>query len=107
MPYKSRDDLRAYQLQWVKARRAAWIAENGPCAVCKGDEDLEVDHTDPALKEIPVARVWGMSECNPRRIAELAKCRVLCAACHLRKSNTEKARGADNGAFKRAQAQSK
>ena len=93
MPMATREAQREYQNSWVQARRAKWLSENGPCVLCGSDLDLQVDHIDPATKEIHVATLWGMSEKNPKRVAELAKCRVLCAECHLVKSKTEKLKG--------------
>jgi len=72
-------------------RRAAWIAENGPCAQCGSTEQLEVDHIDPALKDVRLkrhhsARLWDWTE--SKRLAELANCQVLCKRCHKIKSDT-------------------
>lgn len=78
-----------YQLRWIKQRRQDWVDEHGPCAKCGSLKDLEVDHIDPKLKLTNVAQVWGMSLTNPKRIAELAKCQVLCGSCHLVKTAGE------------------
>jgi 5-methylcytosine-specific restriction endonuclease McrA len=81
-----REYLRKYQAKWITKRRQDWIAQNGPCAVCGSDDRLEVDHVHPEEKEIQVRALWSMSPQNPRRIAELAKCQVLCYVCHKEKT---------------------
>lgn len=77
---------RQYQRQWVAKRRQDWIDEHGPCAKCGSNDRLEVDHVDFSQKSMNVSAVWGMSPKNPKRIAELAKCQVLCHPCHLEKT---------------------
>jgi 5-methylcytosine-specific restriction endonuclease McrA len=77
-------------------RRQQWLEANGPCALCGGTTSLQVDHLDPAKKVSH--NVWSWSE--PRRLAELTKCRVLCSECHKKKSETERARGEDVGSAK-------
>jgi hypothetical protein len=89
--YKDPERQRAYQLKWITRRRDAWIAANGPCALCGSETNLEVDHTDPAAKAIPVSGLWSLAPA--RAAAELAKCRVLCERCHAAKSATECFRG--------------
>src|SRR6476620_8738222 len=84
-----REYIRKFQRAWVRRRRAAWIAANGPCAQCGSTDRLEVDHRNPAEKEIPTRALWGMSPRNPKRIAELAKCQVLCHDCHKQKTTRE------------------
>ena len=79
----------AYQREWIRKRREAWIQENGPCAKCGSSEDLQCDHVDPKEKELEPAALWGMSPKNPKRVVELAKCQVLCYSCHREKSNDE------------------
>ena len=83
---------RTYDRAWMAARRSAWIKEHGPCARCNSWDDLEVDHIDPATKLYPPAALWGMSPLNPKRIAELAKCQVLCCDCHTAKTILENTR---------------
>lgn len=83
------DDKREYQRLWMKARRDEWILENGPCRRCSTWEKLEVDHVDKSTKLMNVSVVWSMSRSNPKRIAELAKCQVLCEECHKIKNNNE------------------
>lgn len=82
MPYADPDAQRAYQAHWLAQRRADWIAENGPCQGCGTWEDLQVDHRDRTEKVSH--RVWSWSAA--RRLAELAKCQVLCAPCHWAKT---------------------
>jgi len=85
MPYKSKEVQREYQRKWVAERRRKWLAENGPCARCGSDEDLEVDHIDK--NEKIDHKVWSWAE--ERMLAELSKCQVLCKKCHTTKTVTE------------------
>lgn len=78
--------VRRYQREWIAKRRQDWIDENGPCAKCGSAEDLEVDHVDPSSKMFNPAAIWSLSRRNPVRVAELAKCQVLCYSCHLTKT---------------------
>jgi 5-methylcytosine-specific restriction endonuclease McrA len=73
----------------MKARRDEWVIVNGPCARCGSNDNLEVDHLDPGSKLIQPAKLWSMAPDNPKRIAELAKCQVLCETCHLAKTKAE------------------
>lgn len=91
MPYKDKVKQREYQREWIARRRQEWLDENGPCILCGGDNELQVDHIDPNTKISH--RVWSWSD--ERRNTELAKCRVLCSRCHKEKSDTEKLRGED------------
>lgn len=76
------EETRKRDLENRKLRRLAWLNENGPCR-CGSRENLEVHHTDPALKKDH--NVWSWSE--DRRIAELAKCIPLCRECHKKETN--------------------
>jgi len=71
-----------YQRKWLRKRREEWFSKNGPCAKCGSKEELELDHIDPATKVDH--SVWSWSE--ERRLAELAKCQVLCGKCHKEKT---------------------
>lgn len=87
--YKDPAKNREYQTRWIKNRRLAWLRENGPCQACGSWDNLEVDHKDPSAKLLPPSRLWSLSSNNPTRIAELAKCQVLCHKCHLEKTLSE------------------
>ena len=63
-----------------------WLEENGPCARCGANENLEVDHIDPLTKVSH--NVWTWAE--EKRLEELAKCQVLCHNCHVEKSSEYK-----------------
>jgi hypothetical protein len=77
----------ARQRRWITRRRQAWLAANGPCAKCGSWENLEIDHIDPAQKTADVSLIWSRAESY--RLAELAKCQVLCKPCHREKSIAE------------------
>lgn len=70
---------REYQRQWIADRRAAFF--NGKtCSWCPSTERLELHHLDTSRKEAHA--IWSWSEA--RRLAEIAKCIVLCRPCHER-----------------------
>lgn len=54
----------------------------GVCNKCNSSDHLEVDHIDPATKVN--SRIWSWSHARIRE--ELAKCQLLCYACHKKKS---------------------
>lgn len=80
MPYKDPEQKRAYQREWLKKRRRAWLEKNGPCVQCNESDlgELLVHHKDKSLKDDH--KVWSWSAA--RREAELAKCEVRCIKCH-------------------------
>ena len=77
-----------YQLKRYHRRRAEAIEKLGSkCSVCGIVADLEIDHIDWRLKEIPINKLWGIS--NERFYAELAKCQLLCERHHIAKTSLE------------------
>jgi len=86
---RDQDKLSIAQKKWYRnvvcSRRRQWLKENGPCVECGSWERLEVDHRDPRTKTSH--NIWSWSDA--KRIAELAKCQVLCRSCHKRKSANE------------------
>lgn len=78
----------AYTKALRARRRSEWIAsQGGVCVKCGSSDRLEIDHVDPASKEIESSRVWDRrAEVRDR---ELAKCQVLCKPCHEAKNATE------------------
>lgn len=82
VPYKDPARQSAYQTEWQRQRRLAWIVENGPCIDCDTWNLLQVDHIDAQLKI--THRIWSWSK--KRREAELAKCVVRCDSCHRKKT---------------------
>lgn len=85
------DQKREYQRKWLAARRAKGVEMlGGACIQCGVDEDLEIDHIDPGLKDISLkrddtrgfnwSRSWDWIE------KELVKCQLLCRSCHETKN---------------------
>jgi 5-methylcytosine-specific restriction endonuclease McrA len=82
MPIADPDERRQYHREWIKARRASWLAGKA-CAKCGSTDRLQLDHVDPASKTSH--RIWSWSE--PKRLAALSKCQVLCYGCHRTKTD--------------------
>lgn len=79
MAYSDPVAQRAYQRKWVNRRRAAFF--NGKtCEWCASREGLELHHRDPNKKVSHAIWSWG----EARRLAEIAKCVVICSVCHRR-----------------------
>lgn len=78
------EQKRAYQREWIRKRRQAWINENGPCIDCGSYDNLEVDHKDPKEKNFDPSGVWSRKA--EIRLAELLKCVVRCNPCHIKKT---------------------
>ncbi len=81
MPYKDPIKQREYQRKWIAKRRANWFV-NQACIGCGSKENLEIDHID--AKQKVSHNIWSWTK--TRRDEELAKCQVLCEACHVLKS---------------------
>lgn len=84
MSYRDSDKQREFGRLWRRKRREAFFKDKC-CAKCGSTTNLELDHIDPSQKESH--KIWSWSE--PRRLAELAKCQVLCTLCHLEKTRLE------------------
>lgn len=77
-----------YRLRWEHREKCFAYFEKIECAHCGiTDRDvLEFDHIDPKTKELSIAVIinsriaWDIAE------KELAKCQLLCANCHKKKT---------------------
>jgi hypothetical protein len=79
VPYRNVEDKRACQRRVVAERRAAFFAGKC-CEWCGSTDELQLHHRDRSAKTSH--KIWSWSE--RRRAAEIAKCIVLCRACHER-----------------------
>jgi hypothetical protein len=95
MPIKDLEARRRYSREWVARRRSAFF-EDKVCVQCGSTEELQLDHKDPRQKISH--NIWSWTEV--RRLAEIAKCQVLCKCCHAIKSAGERALGEKNGQSK-------
>lgn len=82
------DRKREYDRLWHAARRENYFLEKW-CANCGSIANLELDHIEPFTKLYNPKTLWGMSDSNPNKITELAKCQVLCEDCHKTKTIEE------------------
>ncbi len=78
--------MRTYMLKRYHERRN-WAINylGGKCAECGTVENLEIDHVDKSAKEINLARQLN-SISKEKFKQEIAKCQLLCRACHTKKS---------------------
>lgn len=76
-------------LERYRARRSYAVAKlGGKCVRCGTTKNLQIDHIDKWLKSFNISQFWSIS--IERFDAELAKCQLLCRACHKIKSDQEK-----------------
>jgi len=85
MPYVAKPERRDYFRKYKARRRDEAIALlGGVCVKCGTSELLEFDHVDPDTKEY---RISDVLMCRREiRLAELAKCQLLCEEHHLFKT---------------------
>ena len=83
----------ARKLAWQKRRREEmrrWWRDfkaTKSCTKCgeSAPECLHFHHRDPRDKEVDLAKITSIGQWSMKRIlAEVAKCDVLCANCHLK-----------------------
>lgn len=82
MPYKDKEQQRAYQREWCQRRRAEHLAGES-CVKCGSTDRLEIDHIEEHRKVSH--RIWSWTD--KRRQQELDKCQVLCHDCHQEKTS--------------------
>lgn len=106
-----RSAWRAYQQQYRQAHREQYLSDGrakyadhakraqeflgGRCARCGTITDLEFDHIDPRSKRANITSLLRLSWATIA--AELEKCQLLCASCHVKKTSLEWARKATHG----------
>lgn len=87
MPYKSKQDRAAAQARYrERLRQAKEDAKAGGCVDC-GESDpivLQFHHRVVSEDNFRIGRATG-TESLPRLLAEIDKCDVVCANCHLRR----------------------
>jgi len=76
---------RVARQRWAEKQRAWYriFMDGRVCEICGGsDPRLEWHHRDPTTKVLSIGAVGRFSA--TRVLAEIAKCRLLCARCHRR-----------------------
>lgn len=74
---RRREELRAWWSELKSTKRCELCGESAP-------ECLHFHHDDPREKEIEISRALADGWSKARILEEAAKCRVLCANCHLK-----------------------
>lgn len=92
MGYANKENERAYRRDYDLSRYRTRMAElraalGGRCVECGSEDDIQIDHIDPATKSFNISTNWG----KPKAVLmeELKKCQLLCRSCHKRKSDEE------------------
>ena len=81
---------RAREIERVRVRQSQALRElialrRVPCADCRrsfAPHQMDFDHLDPAVKRFRLSSGSSMGASRQRRLDEIAKCEVVCAACH-------------------------
>jgi hypothetical protein len=93
MGYKDKDQQRAFQLNWITARKRKYLEQLGCCFFCGSHDNIEIHHVDPETKEHHA--IWSWSD--DRIENELRKCVALCHECHVKFHLLEKRRNIQHG----------
>lgn len=85
MPHKNKEDKYAYQRRrWKNLKLLAIERLGGRCLDCKKafhPDVMQFHHEDPETKEMDWSKMRLASQI--KRDAELDKCVLLCANCHI------------------------
>jgi hypothetical protein len=83
-------ELRAIRREEIRETIIKHLRQN-PCAKCNEKDILvlEFDHRDPKTKEFCISQAIGLVPSLERLEKEIAKCDILCANCHKRKTAFE------------------
>lgn len=85
---KDRTYYRDYSRNYYHRRKAELMQKlGGKCVICGCTTSLQFDHIDPAVKTFSITKLLNHSK--KAVDAELAKCQLLCKACHLEKSRKD------------------
>ena len=74
---RRRTDLRKWWNELKATKRCERCGETAP-------ECLHFHHRDPAEKDLELSLAIGRGWAKERILAEVAKCEVLCANCHMK-----------------------
>lgn len=89
--YKERAKQRRQMLKKEFRQNMLAFLVNKQCVIC-GEDDIrtfELDHIDPATKLFSISQAVRLGYGWDDVLAELEKCRVLCANCHKRHTATQ------------------
>jgi hypothetical protein len=97
---KTRDEYNGYMSEYMRNRYHSLMNEararlGGRCVVCGSEDDLEMDHIDPATKLFTVSN--GCSRPSSEFWAEVEKCQLLCSSHHAEKTAREASVGHGEG----------
>jgi len=80
MPYKDKDEQRAFQRDWLERRKEKFFKGKSckKCGVTREEKELQLHHKDPSIKIDH--HIWSWA---PERFwNEVKKCDILCRDCH-------------------------
>ena len=89
LSYANKKMQRAHQRAWMRKRRLGYIMKlGGKCRLCASKKGLQFDHINPKTKTCAIGGIWSRTAKVIE--AELAKCQLLCALCHKKKTAEER-----------------
>lgn len=80
MSYKNAEKQRAFQLNWITARKQKYLQQLCCCFFCGSHDQIEIHHIDPTMKESH--KIWSWTD--DKIELELRKCVAMCHQCHKR-----------------------
>jgi 5-methylcytosine-specific restriction endonuclease McrA len=88
MPFKDPKKKEAYQREYdgkryEKAAKELRERLGGKCVECGATTNLHFDHIEKKDKKFPIMYFWKLK--GPEMDEELAKCRLLCQPCHIKR----------------------
>jgi hypothetical protein len=89
--YRARARERHAQLRQELRKNMIHYLSGKSCEICGEDDPrtLDFDHIDPAQKSFGIARAIANCFAWTIILAEIEKCRILCANCHRKHTATQ------------------